>query len=146
MSTINNVIPRTDDLTILKKVRKKLITPTCLIKSNLGACVHILFMVRNVHCDPLLRREKKRTLLIFLVMCPENHKGLRENCVNIMSRCCFIRLSRRSALARSAIQRKYLLSYRVAWVWAVFLTKWNLKQSLRILKNTRKLEELFSFS
>ena len=51
-------------------------------------------MVKNVHCDPLLRKVKKGPLLIFLVMCPENHKGLRENCVNIMSRCCFISLSR----------------------------------------------------
>ena len=43
---------------------------------------------------PVTEKSKKRTLLIFLVMCPENHKGLRENCVNIMSRCCFISLSR----------------------------------------------------
>ena len=67
----------------------------------------------TVHCA---RYEKENSSSRFLGDVPRKswRGGLRENCVNIMSRCCFIRLSRRSALARSAIQKKYLLSYRVA--------------------------------
>ena len=70
-------------------------------------------MWSTVHCA---RYEKENSSSRFLGDVPRKswRGGLRENCVNIMSRCCFIRLSRRSALARSAIQKKYLLSYRVA--------------------------------
>ena len=53
-------------------------------------------MWSTVHCACY---EKENSSSRFLGDVPRKswRGGLRENCVNIMSRCCFIRLSRRSA-------------------------------------------------